>query len=177
MSRATLGIMQLAYLTVLLMPWAVSAAAPKSIQIEGDSAIFDQARRNITYTGSVIATRGDLVIAGDKLTVALVRDDVDTIRTIGNPAKFSLRRTPADETSTQYAELKATALTIIFAPAANQLQLLGDATLQQGGNVIHSNEITYDLDAQQIRAEGRNERVRMEFEISGQESANAPGQP
>ena len=162
---------------LIWLPWTICNASPDSIQIEGDSAIFDQGRRNVTYTGSVIATRGDLVIAGDKLTVALVRDDVDTIRTIGNPAKFSLRKTPADENSTQYAELKATALTIIFAPAANQLQLLGDATLQQGGNVIHSNEITYDLDAQQIRAEGRNERVRMEFEISGQESANAPGQP
>ena len=177
MPKPCRNILPATILMLIWLPWTICNASPDSIQIEGDSAIFDQARRNVIYTGSVIATRGDLVIAGDKLTVALVRDDVDTIRTIGNPAKFSLRKTPADETSTQYAELKATALTIIFAPAANQLQLLGDATLQQGGNVIHSNEITYDLDAQQIRAEGRNERVRMEFEISGQESANAPGQP
>ena len=32
------------------------------------------------------------MIAGDELTVALVDDDVDTIRTIGAPAKFSLRQ-------------------------------------------------------------------------------------
>jgi lipopolysaccharide transport protein LptA len=177
MLKPRLNTLPATILLLIWLPWTLCNASPNTIQIEGDSAIFDQARRNVTYTGSVIATQGDLVIAGDKLTVALVEDDVDNIRTIGNPAKFSLRQKPADENSTQYAELKATALTIIFAPAANQLQLLGDATLQQGGNVIRSSEITYDLDAQQIRAEGHSERVRMEFEISGQQSANAPRQP
>ena len=171
MSRATLGIMQLAYLTVLLTPWAVSAAAPNSIQIEGDSAIFDQTSKNIIYSGSVIATQGDLMIAGDELTVALVEDDVDTIRTTGAPARFSLRQTSAGDSESQLTDLRASALTIIFAPTANQLQLLGNATLQQRGNIIRSDAIIYDLPAQQIRADGDKERVRMEFEISDTTSA------
>ena len=148
------------------MPWTSYAAAPNSIQIEGDSAIFDQTSRTITYSGSVIATQGDLVIAGDELAVALVEDDVDTIRTTGAPAKFSQRQTPTDNNDEHFADLRASALTIIFAPAANQLQLLGNATLQQSGNIIRSDEIIYDLNAQQIRADGASERVRMEFEIS-----------
>ena len=101
MPKPCLNILPATILMLIWLPWTLCNASPDSIQIEGDSAIFDQARRNVTYTGSVIATRGDLVIAGDKLTVAFVRDDVDTIRTIGNPAKFSLRKTPADENSTQ----------------------------------------------------------------------------
>ena len=96
MFKATLGIIQLACLTLAVFPGATRAAAPNSIQIEGDRAVFDQTSRNIIYSGSVIATQGDLMIAGDELTVALVDDDVDTIRTIGAPAKFSLRQAARD---------------------------------------------------------------------------------
>ena len=96
MFKATLGIIQLTCLTLAVFPGATRAAAPNSIQIEGDSAVFDQTSRNIIYSGSVIATQGDLMIAGDELTVALVDDDVDTIRTIGAPAKFSLRQATRD---------------------------------------------------------------------------------
>ena len=173
MSRATLGIMRLACLTLALMPWGARAAAPNSIQIEGDSAIFDQTSKNIVYSGSVVATQGDLMIAGDELTVALVEDDVDTIRTIGAPAKFSLRQTPVKDGERQLADLRASASTIIFAPTANQLRLLGNATLQQSGNIIRSDAIIYDLNAQQIRADGDSERVRMEFEISNTTSLEA----
>ena len=112
------------------------------------------------------------MIAGDELTVALVDDDVDTIRTIGAPAKFSLRQAARDGEE-QLADLRASASTIIFAPTANQLQLLGNATPQQSGNIIRSDAIIYDLNAQQIRADGDNERVRMEFEISDTTSLEA----
>ena len=172
MFKATLGIIQLACLTLAVFPGATRAAAPNSIQIEGDSAVFDQTSGNIIYSGSVIATQGDLMIAGDELTVALVDDDVDTIRTIGAPAKFSLRQAARDGEE-QLADLRASASTIIFAPTANQLQLLGNATLQQSGNIIRSDAIIYDLNAQQIRADGDNERVRMEFEISDTTSLEA----
>ena len=111
------------------------------------------------------------MIAGDELTVALVEDDVDTIRTTGAPARFSLRQTSAGDSESQLTDLRASALTIIFAPTANQLQLLGNATLQQRGNIIRSDAIIYDLTAQQIRADGDKERVRMEFEISDTTSA------
>ena len=173
MFKATLGIIQLACLTLAVFPGATRAAAPNSIQIEGDSAVFDQTSRNIIYSGSVIATQGDLMIAGDELTVVLVEDDVDTIRTTGAPAKFSLSQTSAGDSERQLADLRASALTIIFAPTANQLQLLGNATLQQSGNIIRSDAIIYDLNAQQIRADGDNERVRMEFEISDTTSLEA----
>ena len=164
-------------ITLGLLPSPSNSAAPNNIQIEGDSAVFDQANKTITYNGSVTATQGNLVIEGDKLTVALIADDVDTIRTTGSPAKFSLLDVRGNANLEQPDRLKASALTIVFAPATRQLQLLGNATLRQGGNIIRSNEIIYNVDAQQIRASGDSERVRMEFEISDQSPSATTATP
>ena len=40
--------------------------------------------------------------------------------------------------------------------------------LQQGGNTIRSELIRYDVAARQIRAEGMQDRVRMEFNVTEQ---------
>ena len=168
MFKPLLGPISALVIALALLPSVNSSAAPNNIQIEGDSAIFDQASKTITYAGSVTATQGNLVIEGDKLTVALIADEVDTIRTTGSPAKFSLLQGLVDANIKQPDNLKASALTIVFAPATSQLQLLGNATLRQGGNIIRSNEIIYNVEAQQIRASGDSDRVRMEFEISDQ---------
>ena len=177
MLKPLLGPITVLVIALALLPSASNSAAPNNIQIEGDSAVFDQASKTITYSGSVTATQGNLVIEGDKLTVALIADDVDTIRTTGSPAKFSLLDVRGDANLEQPDRLKASALTIVFAPATRQLQLLGNATLRQGGNIIRSNEIIYNVDAQQIRASGDSERVRMEFEISDQSPSATTATP
>jgi ABC-type glutathione transport system ATPase component len=61
--------------------------------------------------------------------------------------------------------LRASATTIIFAPGSKQLTLNGNASLQQGGNTIRSEQILYDVAARQIRADGKQDRVRMEFDV------------
>ena len=177
MLNPLLGPITVLVIALALLPSASNSAAPNNIQIEGDSAVFDQASKTITYAGSVTATQGNLVIEGDKLTVALIADDVDSIRTTGSPAKFSLLDVRGDANLEQPDRLKASALTIVFAPATRQLQLLGNATLRQGGNIIRSNEIIYNVDAQQIRASGDSERVRMEFEISDQSPSATTATP
>ena len=177
MLKPLLGPITPLVIALALLPSASNSAAPNNIQIEGDSAVFDQASKTITYAGSVTATQGNLVIEGDKLTVALIADDVDTIRTTGSPAKFSLRDVRGDANLEQADRLKASALTIVFAPATRQLQLLGNATLRQGGNIIRSKEIIYNVDAQQIRASGDSKRVRMEFEISDQSPSATTATP
>lgn len=177
MLKPLLGPITVLVIALAFLPSASNSAAPNNIQIEGDSAVFDQASKTITYAGSVTATQGNLVIEGDKLTVALIADDVDSIRTTGSPAKFSLLDVRGDANLEQPDRLKASALTIVFAPATRQLQLLGNATLRQGGNIIRSNEIIYNVDAQQIRASGDSERVRMEFEISDQSPSATTATP
>ncbi len=180
MSRALPANLKTLGLSLALIPSAYSVAEPSRIQIEGDSAIFDQASKTVTYAGSVTATQGDLVIEGERLIVALVADEVDTIRTTGSPAKFSMPQLSEDTNVAQRGKLQASALTILFAPASNQLQLLGNAVLQQGSNVIRSDEIIYNVNAKEISAKGDSKRVRMEFELADQapgEKIGAPERP
>lgn len=141
-----------------------AAAAPSdSIKIEGDSAIFDQDANTITYSGSVRATLGDLSISGNTLVVTLINDQADKIQTTGSPARL-LKQTTATAKSAQDS-LVASATSIMFMPSSQQLELKGNATLQQAGSTIKSEQILYDVDARQVRADGKQDRVRMEFDV------------
>jgi lipopolysaccharide transport protein LptA len=76
--------------------------------------------------------------------------------------------------------LRASATTIIFAPGSKQLTLNGNASLQQGGNTIRSEQILYDVAARQIRADGKQDRVRMEFDVQEKpvdDAASATAEP
>lgn len=143
---------------------ATATAAPSdSIKIEGDSAIFDQDANTITYAGSVRATLGDLSISGNTLVVTLINDAADKIQTTGSPARL-LKQTAAATKNAQDS-LVASASSIVFMPSSQQLELRGNATLQQGGSTIESEQILYDVDARQVRADGKQDRVRMEFDV------------
>ena len=137
---------------------------PDSIKIEGDNAIFDQASSTITYAGSVQAVQGELKMSGDKLVVMLTDKEADTIHTTGSPARLSLQQPSGNNVSAD--PLRASANSIVFNPSTQQLELTGSATLQQGGNTIRSELIRYDVAARQIRAEGMQDRVRMEFNVT-----------
>ena len=139
---------------------------PDSIKIEGDNAIFDQASSTITYAGSVQAVQGELKMSGDKLVVMLTDKEADTIHTTGSPARLSLQQPSGNNASAN--PLRASANSIVFNPSTKQLELTGSATLQQGGNTIRSELIRYDVAARQIRAEGVQDRVRMEFNVTEQ---------
>ena len=143
-----------------------NARKPDSIKIEGDNAIFDQASNTITYAGSVEAVQGELKMSGDKLVVMLTDKEADTIHTTGSPARLSLQQPSGNNASAD--PLRASANSIVFNPSTKQLELTGSATLQQGGNTIRSELIRYDVAARQIRAEGMQDRVRMEFNVTEQ---------
>ena len=89
---------------------------------------------------------GDLMIAGDELTVA-GDDDVDTIRTIGAPAKFSFAIPP--ETAKNNLRTFGRAFDHNFAPTPINCNYRY-ATSQQSGNIIRSDAIIYDLNAQKF---------------------------
>ena len=158
---------------VLLSAMLAYAADQNSIVIEGDSAVFDQISNTITYAGSVQAIQGDLVISGDKLVMALIEKGADNIRTTGAPARLTLQQSQDGDAQATQTILRASAETIVFAPGSKQLELTGNATLQQGDNIIRSEQILYDVSARQIRAEGKQDRVRMEFGVID----NSPATP
>jgi lipopolysaccharide export system protein LptA len=154
------------------------AAQPSSVIIEGDKAVFDQVSNTITYTGSVQAIQDGLVISGDKLVVTLINKEANAIQTTGAPALLSLQQ--STNGATKQTALRASATTIIFAPGSKQLTLNGNASLQQGGNTIRSEQILYDVAARQIRADGKQDRVRMEFDVQEKpvdDAASATAEP
>ena len=166
--------------TVSILAFLINAKAaqPSSVIIEGDKAVFDQVSNTITYTGSVQAIQDGLVISGDKLVVTLINKEANAIQTTGAPALLSLQQSTSG--TTKQTALRASATTIIFAPGSKQLTLNGNASLQQGGNTIRSEQILYDVAARQIRADGKQDRVRMEFDVQEKpvdDAASATAKP
>ncbi|MEZ7819008.1 MAG: lipopolysaccharide export system protein LptA [Candidatus Azotimanducaceae bacterium] len=132
------------------------------IVIEGASAEFDKTNNSITYTGDVEAKMDSVAITGEILLVNLAQDRVQLITTSGNPARFTQAASPSKGRAN---DTSAAAEKIIYFPEDNKLELVGNARLTQGSNVISSPSISYDILGGEVEAgDGAgDERVQMQL--------------
>jgi len=141
---------------------AATTSAAGEIVIEGASAEFDKTNNTITYTGDVEAKMDSVAINGEMLLVNLAQDRVQLITTSGDPARFSHAASPSEGRPN---DTTAAAGKIIYFPKKNELELIGNARLTQGSNVISSPSIRYNILAGEVAAGNAKgeERVQMQF--------------
>ena len=141
---------------------AATTRAAGEIVIEGASAEFDKTNNTITYTGDVEAKMDSVAINGQILLVNLAQDRVQLITTSGDPARFIHAASPSKGRPN---DTTATAGKIIYFPEKNELELIGNARLTQGSNVISSPSIRYNILAGEVAAGDAKgeERVQMQL--------------
>lgn len=111
------------------------------------------------YSGEVIATQGSLTLTGDRLEIQHPDRQVQKITTTGAPATF--KRFLTEEN----AWINGQADTIIYLTQTRQVELIGQAYLEQEGtHKIEGPKLVYDMNAQTLNAgqtEKESGRIKM----------------
>src|SRR5699024_7226478 len=112
-----------------------------------------------TYTGNVVIVRGTLTLKGDKLVIHGLKNGEYKAVLTGNPS--TLRREPetqGDKLVTGHGD------EIIYFTGKAEVTLRGDAVINRGGDIIHSEVIRHDMSRQKTYAGDQSDdsdRVKM----------------
>ncbi|RLA23763.1 MAG: lipopolysaccharide transport periplasmic protein LptA [Gammaproteobacteria bacterium] len=108
------------------------------IQIEANSATFNEKAGTSTYTGDVKVTQGSFRFWSNRLTVYSKNDKMDKMIATGQPVKF--RQTPEGQSE----DIQGSALQMEYYGNKSLLIMLKEAKLWQGENITTSERIEYD---------------------------------
>ncbi|HEY9018035.1 lipopolysaccharide transport periplasmic protein LptA [Thiomicrospira sp.] len=132
------------------------------IDIEANSLDAQDQQGLTVYSGQVIATQGSLTLTGDQLEIQHPDRQVQKITTTGKPATFKRFL------SEQNAWINGKADTIIYLTETRQIELIGQAYLEQEGtHKIEGPKLIYDMQAQTLNAgQTDNESGRIKMTIT-----------
>jgi lipopolysaccharide export system protein LptA len=126
--------------------YALETDAEQPINIDSNTATYDDATATSIYTGNVISIQGSIRVNSDKLVVYFVNGDAEKLVFTGNKAKF--KQTPSEGGE----DITGEALTGEFFPKKNLLILIDDATVWQGDATYSSDLIEYDIKTSLVKA-------------------------
>lgn len=126
------------------------------LNVNADSASFDETNGRAVYKGNVELTQGNLRIQADQLTAILVDGAVTEMQAQGNPAVF------IDVPSEAQGQVEGVGRSIAWTLTDQTMVIEGDAKLTQSTNVVSGERVVYQQDLGTLEATGdRSERVQM----------------
>ncbi|MCK9563387.1 MAG: lipopolysaccharide transport periplasmic protein LptA [Bacteroidales bacterium] len=141
------------------------------IEIEAGSAMRDERQGVTVYERDVTIRQGSILITADKVSVHSAGNQIDHIVATGSPAHYQQQLKPGEN------PVVARAATIEYQLAADQIHLVGNASLEQDGTTLTGSRIDYDLRQEVIRASGDNAeggRIRMVIPPDQQRTEQPP---
>ncbi|MCB1615547.1 MAG: lipopolysaccharide transport periplasmic protein LptA [Pseudomonadales bacterium] len=141
-----------------------------SIQIKADHAELDEKSGITTYSGDVELDQGQLSIKADKVVIKTSNHQVTEVIATGKPASY------IDKDNGN--PLLAKSRTIRYQLSEDIIQLIDDASLEQGGSTITGDHIDYDLKSRKVKARGdtsngsKNTRVNVIIPVKKDNDAN-----
>ncbi|MDP0588605.1 MAG: lipopolysaccharide transport periplasmic protein LptA [Candidatus Endonucleobacter bathymodioli] len=143
---------------------ALSEDRRKPVGIESDSASLDHKKGMSVFRGSVIMTQGTTQIKGDVVTIYNNKErEVTRVVAEGNRKRAYY----AEQQEGVKGKLQAWGMTIDYNISEDQIVLLNEAEVSQGGDILKGERIEYDILQQSVRAigkfvnDGSKGRVRM----------------
>jgi lipopolysaccharide transport periplasmic protein LptA len=127
---------------------ALSSDTEQPIYIESESQHLDMATNTVTFTQDVVLTQGSIKILADKLIVIRPegQEGDETIEAYGKPATF-------EQTMDDGKQMHGEANKLRYEVGNEFLKMSTNAMLEQSGNQVEGNVITYEIDKQQLVAE------------------------
>ncbi len=153
--------------SLLLLSLPLAAAEPTSsatadkpvpITIEADYLELDQKKGTSHYRGKVILIRGELQIEADSITLHTTDKQLRRAVAKGSPVHLQQQAT------TDAGAMRAQAEHMVYQPQNELIQLRGNAQLWRDGNEFKSEQISYNLKKQLVKASGDKQgdsRVRV----------------
>lgn len=125
---------------------ALESDSDQPINIDSNTATYDDVTATSTYTGNVISVQGSIKVNSDKLVVYFVNGDAEKLVFTGDKAKFRQTPNPGAE------DITGEALIGEYYPKKNLLKLIDDATVWQGTATYTSDLIEYDSKRSIVKA-------------------------
>ncbi|HAC33358.1 MAG TPA: lipopolysaccharide transport periplasmic protein LptA [Gammaproteobacteria bacterium] len=127
---------------------ALDSDSQQPIDLVADRAEMDDQKGISTYIGNVHLTQGTLELTGDRLIIESSNGDPRVVITFGKPGRFKQRPEGKSE------DVVATASRIKYQMDEERVLLDGDALIVQGGQRFRGEHITYDINADKVKARG-----------------------
>ncbi|WGL17976.1 lipopolysaccharide transport periplasmic protein LptA [Microbulbifer bruguierae] len=128
------------------------------VKVSADKLEANRSKNLSVYSGNVVITQGSLQIRADRVEVhGSVKGEINKVIATGTPAHFQQQV----EESTN--PVKARAKRIEFQVTNDALQLTGEAFVDRDGNTLSAERIDYDLNSEQMQAQGQSEKKRVEM--------------
>lgn len=128
------------------------------VKVSADKLEANRGKNLSVYSGNVVITQGSLQIRADRVEVhGNPQGEINKVVATGKPAHFQQQV----EESTN--PVKAKAKRIEFLVGSDALQLTGEAHVDRDGNTLSAERIDYDLNSEQMKAQGRSDQERVEM--------------
>ena len=152
--------------------WALKSDKHQPINIQSDHGDFqsDSSTNNGTgiYTGHVIITQGSIRITADKAILHMLNGEIQTADITGAPATFQQQPDTG-------AQAHGTADEITYDANKNEVDLLGNAKVQQGERLLTGDVIHYNTDTEHMIASGgKTSGGRINITIPPKQGTPAP---
>ncbi|KUJ83256.1 lipopolysaccharide transport periplasmic protein LptA [Microbulbifer flavimaris] len=145
---------------LLLSAQALALPEDRNQPIKVDADHFDgnRSKNLFVYSGNVQISQGTLQIRADRVEVhGTAQGEIQKVVATGKPAHFQ------QQVQQSQAPVKAKASRIEFRVNADELQLSGNAHVDRDGNTLSAEKIDYDLNSEQIEAQGQSGNGRVEM--------------
>lgn len=130
------------------------------VNIQSDSAHFDEQKGVVTHSGNVTVTQMDRLLTADSLEIHRNKNGkIDCITAKGNPASFETAPEP------NKPKMLGKANTLKYFPKENKIILIDSAELKQDDKTLQGAFITYHLDSQTLVSDAsENQRTTIILE-------------
>ena len=127
------------------------------VKINADRAEW-QKGGEMVYSGNVRLESGLLSLTGDSLTLQQQQDGQFEARVVGGPATLDHAGDPEGPVETR-EPIAARSSELIYRSRSDTVEIVGDASLQRGTDVITGQRVRYDVGRRKVEAAGRVEIV------------------
>lgn len=150
-----------ALFSAVLLSFSLSASALKSdteqpININSGNQSLDMEKNVVTFTDNVEITQGSILIKADKVIITRPTEGKgkkDSVEAFGKPVTFHQQLDNGKPVDGKAARVH-------YDLGTEFLILTGNAELKQFDSKIMANQITYDVKKQQLKADGKSQRVK-----------------
>ena len=129
-----------------LSSFALQSDQDQPIHLEADSVEIDEEKGVSLYQGNVIITQGSFKVWADKMWIYRKAGKTEKILTEGNPTRFRQLMDGSNE------EVRGEAKKASIFPDKDEVQLSGDAVIEQGKDNFRNDRITFIRSKSLIRA-------------------------
>lgn len=154
-------------------PGAHAAATALTVDADHSTAVnpASSGAGQVTYSGHVVITRGNMVIRGERAVVYTRNQRLEKAVVTGKPAHFFWH-------SATGAPVRGKAREATYLAAADTVELRGAVTLTRGGEVLSAAAMRYALGTQTLTAEGSaSQRVHAVIPSAATAGGGASRQP